>query len=75
MKGTQNEPSAILLTPNEVHHAHEYPNVALFVVGRIRVIKSESGDYETEGGMIVIKHPWILRDENLSPTGYKYLLD
>lgn len=75
VKGTQNEPSAVLLTPNEVQHAHDYPNVALFVVGRIRVIKSDSGDYETEGGTIVIKHPWHLRDENLCPTGYKYLLD
>ena len=31
VKGTTGDPQEILLTPNEVHHAKDYPHVALFV--------------------------------------------
>lgn len=74
VKGTSGDPREILLTPNEVQHALEYPHVALFVLSNIEVTRDEQGDVIACGGKRAIFHPWLLDQAQLSPIGYRYRL-
>ncbi|MGA4993843.1 protein NO VEIN domain-containing protein [Nonomuraea bangladeshensis] len=74
VKGTTGDPQEILLTPNEVQHAEEYPHVALFVLSNIIVNRSDEGEISASGGNASIFHPWPLDQARLSPIGYKYRL-
>ncbi len=74
VKGTTGDPQEILLTPNEVQHAMEYPHVALFVLDNIIVDRSDQGEISASGGNASIFHPWSLDQARLSPIGYKYQL-
>ncbi len=72
VKGTTGMGEKVLLTPNEVRHAHEqYPNVSLFVVSNI-VLLSEDGQSHASGGEPVLYEPWNLDDESLTAIGYEY---
>lgn len=71
VKGTTGDGSEILLTPNEVSHAHDYPHVALFILANIEVSVGADG-VSVAGGTPDVHHPWELNTEALAPLGYKY---
>lgn len=74
VKGTTGDPQEILLTPNEVQHAKDYPHVALFVLSNIVVSRDHDGGITVSGGKASILHPWSLDQARLFPVGYKYHL-
>ncbi|GGP18472.1 hypothetical protein GCM10012278_90800 [Nonomuraea glycinis] len=74
VKGTTGDPQEILLTPNEVQHAKDYPHVALFVLSNITVSRDHDGGMTVSRGRASIFHPWSLDQARLSPVGYKYHL-
>lgn len=72
VKGTTGMGDTVLLTPNEVTHAHvHHPNVALFIVANI-TLSREEGVLHTSGGDMVVHEPWKLKDECLKAIGYEY---
>jgi hypothetical protein len=71
VKGTQSAGQEVLLTPNEVHHARTYPDVALFVVHSIQVDGAGQAAV-LSGGEELIYDPWTIDDGHLAPIGYAY---
>ena len=73
MKGTTSRWDAVLLTPNEVEHARSFPNVALFLLAEITVIRdAEAAAIEATGGRATIYEPWKIDEGSLHPVGYEY---
>lgn len=71
VKGTTSTGERILLTRNEVGHAHEwYPNVALVVVSGIQLTERE-GLRVALGGRARLINPWELLDAALEPISYE----
>ena len=67
VKGTTSLGLSILLTRNEVRHAHENKGcVALFVVSHI--VASAAG---CTGGTIHIFEPWDIQEDALEPIAYE----
>lgn len=74
VKGTTGRGDTVLLTPNEVTHAHSYhPNVALFIVANIALGK-EDGESQASGGDVIVHEPCELDDESLTAIGYEYAI-
>lgn len=73
VKGTSGDIGQVLLTPNEVDHARDYPCVALFVLSNIEVVRDDDG-VRMGGGRPTILHPWELDASRLTPVGYRYWL-
>ena len=75
VKGTTGSAEEVLLTPNEVLHAADYPRVALFVLSNIDVARNEAGEPTASGGKTTVRHPWHLDPTALTPLGFKYRLN
>lgn len=72
VKGTTTGGAEVILTPNEVRHAREYPCTALFVVSDITVERAEDGTVTAAGGKQHLYDPWRLDDGTLTPLGFRY---
>jgi len=73
VKGTQSEGKTVLLTMGEVDNART-PDIRtdLFVVGRIRVTKTQKGPELTGGKVVCQIKRWIPDDDALTPTEFRY---
>ena len=76
VKGTTDIGETVILTRNEVLHAHEWhPNVDLFLVTEIRV-EGREGDQPTAcGGVAQVCGNWQPSEDALTPVGYEYRID
>lgn len=74
VKGTTTPGDEVLLTPNEVTHARNYPRMSLFVLAAVEICRSANGEVSASGGRARIYHPWILERGSLVSTGFRYLL-
>jgi hypothetical protein len=72
VKGTTTDGAEVILTPNEVRHAREYPYAALFVLSNITVERAEDGTVTATGGTCTSYDPWHLDDGTLKPLGFRY---
>jgi hypothetical protein len=72
VKGTTTDGAEVILTPNEVKHAREYPSTALFVLSNITVERARDGTVTATGGTRRIHDPWRLDDGTLTPLGFRY---
>ena len=72
VKGTTTDGEEVILTPNEVRHARDYPSTALFVVSNIVVERAEDGTVTATGGKHHCYDPWRLNDGTLIPVGFRY---
>lgn len=70
VKGTTSDGTQILLTPNEVNHARNYPNVALFILSHIQVDPTDPN--KLQGGELLCLDPWNIQEGMLSPLTYAY---
>ncbi|MCC5850225.1 MAG: DUF3883 domain-containing protein [Verrucomicrobia bacterium] len=71
VKGTTTNGESVILTRNEVMHAHEHPT-ALFILSGIRVVKN-GGVRQVSGGKSRIFHPWSIEEDGEAiPTHYRY---
>lgn len=69
VKGTRSDGRAILLTANEVEHAHRmFPHVALVVVGNIELDADTGRAY---GGTTTVYQPFDIREHAVSPTQFR----
>jgi hypothetical protein len=73
VKGTTSSGASILLTRNEVEHARNiHPNVALFILARVRVVPGDPP--RATGGTAIVRQPWDIEGGELEPLAYKYRL-
>ena len=72
VKGTTTDGAEVILTPNEVRHAREHPNTALFVLSNVGIERAEDGTVTATGGMRHLYDPWHLDDGTLTPLGFRY---
>lgn len=70
VKGTTGLGRVVNLTANEVTHSRDYPDVALVIVDRIRMVS----DTAAEGGHLREIRPWSADDARLTSTAYRYQL-
>lgn len=49
VKGTTTDGAEVILTPKEVEHARELPDVALFIVSNVVVERSDDGTVTATG--------------------------
>lgn len=73
-KGTTSSGETILLTPGEVRHAREHPDVlALAVVAEIELSHDAEGEPVATDGVLELVSPWDFEGHGeLVPTGYEY---
>jgi uncharacterized protein DUF3883 len=74
VKGTTTDGIEVILTPNEVAHARNYRNTALFVLKNIRVSRSEDDTVKAAGGVRCLYDPWEIDAGALTPVGYRYMV-
>lgn len=72
VKGTTTDGAEVILTPNEVKHAREYPYTALFVISNITVRRAQDGTVTATGGNHHRYDPWRVDDGILTPLGFRY---
>jgi hypothetical protein len=72
VKGTQENGRCISLTPNEVKHAEEQKNSALFIVYSVQVKGKKTP--EVSGGEVLFLNPWNINAGILEPRGYAFTL-
>ena len=72
VKGTLEDGRCIALTPNEVKHAKEHKNSALFIVHSVHV-KGKRNPKVSEGKELFLSH-WDTNDGRLEPRGYAFTL-
>ena len=73
VKGTTSDGTTVLLTPNEVDHARNHPDeAALFVCSNIDVVVTQRGRLATQGGRVLLLHPWEPHPSLLTPLGYSF---
>lgn len=71
VKGTSTLGEAVNLTPNEVSHATNHPQVALFVLSEITVITGRDGPIAS-GGRPHLFHPWDIGSGTLTATAFEW---
>jgi hypothetical protein len=74
VKGTTTDGTEVVLTPNEVGHAREYPSTALFILSNIAIARAEDGAITATGGEQHLYDPWHIGDGTLTPLGFRYQL-
>jgi hypothetical protein len=74
VKGTTADGTEVILTPNEVRHAREHPDAALFILSNIIVERSQDGTVTATGGEKHVYDPWPIDNGTLVPLGYRYLV-
>lgn len=72
VKGTTSEGIEVMLTPNEVRHAQENRQTALFVLSDIRVERADDGIVTGTGGIHRVYDPWNIDEGILTPIGFRY---
>ncbi len=73
VKGTSTDGSGVLLTRNEVTHAHAYyPLVSLFIVANVQLQRANDGTCIASGGQNIVREPWNLNEKDLSALTYSY---
>jgi hypothetical protein len=73
VKGTTTDGSAVVLTRNEVElHKTAYPSNALAIVRRIHLTRAEGKDAVPTGGELILRMPWELDDDQLTPIAFSY---
>jgi Domain of unknown function (DUF3883) len=72
VKGTTTDGSEVILTPNEVRHAREYPCTALFILSNITIERADDGTVTAAGGDRNLFDPWPIDDGTLLPLGFRY---
>jgi hypothetical protein len=70
--GSQADGSEVILTPNEVRHAREYPCTALFILSNITIERADDGTVTAAGGNRNLFDPWPIDDGTLTPLGFRY---
>jgi hypothetical protein len=74
VKGTTTDGESVHLTHGEVKHVRRHEGqVALFVVRNMKLVETEGG-LEARGGDQLIRRPWDLAEDRLTPTHYDYRL-
>lgn len=73
VKGTAGDGCSVMLTHSEVSHIQSNSECsALLVVSGITLEKDDGG-WDARGGSITThEHPWMLLEESLAPTQYRY---
>lgn len=69
VKGTIGRGLEVTLTPNEVVHCRQYPNMSLVVVSEIEIAEDET---VRDRGKLLVIDPWTLEDSRLTPSEYAY---
>jgi hypothetical protein len=72
VKGTTTDGTEVILTPNEVRHAREYPHTALFILSNITIERAHDGTVTAAGGDQHLFDPWPIDDGTLMPLGFRY---
>jgi hypothetical protein len=72
VKGTTTDGVEVILTPNEVRHAREYPCTALFILSNITIERADDGTVTAAGGDQHLFDPWPIDDGTLTPLGFRY---
>jgi hypothetical protein len=72
VKGTTGSGECILLTPNEVGHASDFPRTILIIVSGITLTPGPGGTWTAQGGRRRVIEPWKLDQQRLSPLGFEY---
>jgi hypothetical protein len=72
VKGTANDGTEVILTPNEVTHARANRHAVLFVVSNITIQRADDGSVTAGGGQYTCYDPWHLDDGTLTPVGFRY---
>jgi Domain of unknown function (DUF3883) len=72
VKGTTTDGAEVILTPNEVRHAREYPATALFILSNITIERADDGTVIASGGDRNLFDPWPINDGTLTPLGFRY---
>jgi hypothetical protein len=72
VKGTMRGGAEIMLTPNELRHAREDENAALFVLSNIRFEQASDGTVNAAGGQRHCYDTWNPDDGTLTPLGFRY---
>jgi hypothetical protein len=72
VKGSTTDGTEVILTPNEVSHARQNRDNALFILSNIRVENAEDGTAVATGGVRHLYDPWNLDEGTLMPIGYRY---
>jgi hypothetical protein len=72
VKGTTTNGAEVILTPNEVRHAREYPYTALFILSNIAIERANDGSVTAVGGDQHLFDPWPIDDGTLTPLGFRY---
>ncbi|MGH9439017.1 MAG: DUF3883 domain-containing protein [Terriglobia bacterium] len=73
VKGMQSNGTEIALTPNEVRHAENHENSALFIVHSV-VVQGEENPV-VSGGEELLINPWDISKGTLRPRGYIFIRD
>lgn len=75
VKGTKGEGESIILTHGEVNHAKANPKESvLVVIGRIKIKNKQDNWVGVYGELIFIKEPWIIHDQSLKATQFRYTI-
>jgi hypothetical protein len=69
VKGSTTAARSVMLTRNEVQHARDYPDIALFVASNIEIVEVE-GTRTACGGNIRIYQPWKINADDLEAQTY-----
>lgn len=72
VKGTTTGGAEVILTPNEVEHARETRQIALFILSNVIIERSDDGTVTATGGVRHLYDPWHLDDGALTPLGFRY---
>jgi hypothetical protein len=62
VKVTNTDGIEVILTPNEVRHAREYPSTALFILSNIDLDRADDGIVTVAGGNLHLFDPWPIDD-------------
>jgi hypothetical protein len=69
VKGSTTAARSVMLTRNEVQHARDYPDTALFVASTIEIVDVE-GTRTASGGNIRVYQPWKINADDLEAQTY-----
>ncbi|WP_422395409.1 protein NO VEIN domain-containing protein [Salinibacterium hongtaonis] len=74
VKGSTRVLNSVILTRNEVSHAHQHPHTELYVVDQIHLETDNAGKVSTSGGRTRVWAPWAPSDDTLTPTVFLHRL-
>ena len=73
VKGTTGDGNSIILTSGEVKHVRRNRRTPALVIVSGILISNENGSYSTSGGTVSThEDPWVIEDNNLQATQFRY---